>query len=77
MSVTETTSPSGQTTSTPGETTSPAGETTSPAKKPMSRRRKIIYGIVLVYVVGLVAFGLIFGVHEHKNNTFNIVSPCA
>ena len=75
MSVTETTSPSGQTTSTPGETTSPAGETTSPAKKPMSRRRKIIYGIVLVYVVGLVAFGLIFGVHEHKNNTFNIVSP--
>jgi F-type H+-transporting ATPase subunit a len=41
----------------------------------MSRRRKIIYGIVLVYVVGLVAFGLIFGVHEHKNNTFNIVSP--
>jgi F-type H+-transporting ATPase subunit a len=75
VTLTETSSPAGETTSPPAETTSPAGDTTSPAKKPMSRRRKIIYGVALVYVVGLVAFGLIFGIHEHKNNTFNIVSP--
>jgi F-type H+-transporting ATPase subunit a len=41
----------------------------------MSTRRKIIYGVVLVYVVGLVVFGLVFGIHEHQNNQFNIVSP--
>jgi F-type H+-transporting ATPase subunit a len=39
----------------------------------MSPRRKIAYGIVLVYVVGLVALALIFGVKTHKNNSFNIV----
>jgi F-type H+-transporting ATPase subunit a len=41
----------------------------------MSRRRQIIYGILLVYVVGLVAFSLIFGIHTHRNNSFNIVDP--
>lgn len=41
----------------------------------MSRRRKIAYGIVLVYLAGLIAFSVAFGVHTHKNNTFNIVSP--
>ena len=41
----------------------------------MSRRRKIAGGIVLVYLAGLIAVGLIFGVHTHRNNTFNIVSP--
>jgi F-type H+-transporting ATPase subunit a len=75
MTLQATVSPPEETTSPPEETTGPPGETTSSPKKPMSRRRKITYGIALVYVVGLVAFGLIFGVHEHKNNTFNIVSP--
>jgi F-type H+-transporting ATPase subunit a len=41
----------------------------------MSTRRKVTYGIVLVYVVGLIVFGLVFGVHEHQNTQFNIVSP--
>jgi F-type H+-transporting ATPase subunit a len=41
----------------------------------MSRRRKITYGIVLVYLAGLIAISIIFGIHTHKNNTYNIVSP--
>jgi F-type H+-transporting ATPase subunit a len=41
----------------------------------MSKRRKIIYGILIVYLVGLVAFSLIFGIHTHRNNSFNIVDP--
>jgi F-type H+-transporting ATPase subunit a len=59
---------------TPSDTTAPL-DTTSHPKKKMSPRRKITYGIALVYVVGLVVFGLVFGVHEHQNTTFNIVSP--
>ena len=49
--------------------------TADKGKKPMSRRRKIAYGIALAYVVGLVVFGVVFGVHEHQNTQFNIVSP--
>lgn len=41
----------------------------------LSTRRKITYGIVLAYVAGLVAFGIAFGLHTHKNTTYNIVSP--
>ena len=41
----------------------------------MSPRRKITFGIVLVYVVGLAVFGIVFGVHEHQNTQFNIVAP--
>jgi F-type H+-transporting ATPase subunit a len=41
----------------------------------MSRRKQITYGILLVYVAGLVALSLAFGVHTHRNSTFNIVSP--
>ena len=41
----------------------------------MSTRRKIGYGIALVYLVGLIVFGVVFGVHEHQNTQFNIVSP--
>jgi len=41
----------------------------------MSRRRKIVYGILIFYVAGLVALGIIFGLHTHKNNTFSIVEP--
>ena len=40
----------------------------------MSPRRKITYGIVLVYLAGLVGLSVVYGVHAHKNNTFNIVS---
>jgi F-type H+-transporting ATPase subunit a len=65
----------------PTEETSPTAEaeetppTAMPKKPRMSRRRKIIYGIVLVYVVGLFVFGAVYGIHTHRNNTFNIVSP--
>lgn len=41
----------------------------------MSPRRKITYGILLVYLAGLVVISIVFGVHTHRNNTFNIVSP--
>lgn len=41
----------------------------------MSRRRKIAYGVVAAYIAGLIAFGLAFGIHTHKNNTYNIVEP--
>ena len=41
----------------------------------MSRRRQITYGILLVYVAGLVALALVFGVKTHRNTTYNIVSP--
>jgi F-type H+-transporting ATPase subunit a len=41
----------------------------------MSRRRQIVYMIVGVYLAGLIAIALIFGIHTHRNNSFNIVSP--
>ncbi|HUA96298.1 MAG TPA: F0F1 ATP synthase subunit A [Acidimicrobiales bacterium] len=41
----------------------------------MSRRKQITYGILLVYVVGLVVLGAVYGLHTHKNTTYNIVSP--
>jgi F-type H+-transporting ATPase subunit a len=54
----------------------PGGEVGEPGRRPpMTTRRKIVYGVLIVYVVGLVVFGLVFGVHEHQNNSFNIVSP--
>jgi F-type H+-transporting ATPase subunit a len=54
----------------------PVGEVGEPGRRPpMTTRRKIVYGVLIVYVVGLVVFGLVFGVHEHQNNSFNIVSP--
>ncbi len=39
----------------------------------MSKKRKIIYGILLVYVLGLVVFGLAFGVKSHRNESFDVV----
>jgi F-type H+-transporting ATPase subunit a len=59
---------------TPPEATRPPDEM-SPPKKVMSRRRKIVYGIGAVYLVGLVVFASVFGYHEHQNNTFSIVAP--
>jgi F-type H+-transporting ATPase subunit a len=41
----------------------------------MSRRNQILIGVVGVYVLGLVAFGLIFGLESHKNEHYSIVSP--
>ena len=41
----------------------------------LSRGRKIGYSILAVYIVGLVVFALVFGVKEHQNTQFNIVSP--
>jgi F-type H+-transporting ATPase subunit a len=41
----------------------------------MSRRRQITYIILLAYLAGLIALGLVFGIHTHRNNSFNIVSP--
>lgn len=46
----------------------------APEKHHMSRRRKITLGIVAVYVVGLFVFGAVFGIHTHRNNTYNIVA---
>jgi F-type H+-transporting ATPase subunit a len=39
----------------------------------MSKKRKIIYGIAVVYVLGLVVFGLAFGVKSHRNESFDVV----
>jgi len=41
----------------------------------MSRRRQIAYGILVVYLAGLIVLSVIYGIHTHKNNSFNIVSP--
>ena len=68
MSLSDTLSP-------PSETESLPPRTTRPPKKPMTTRKKITWGIVAVYVVGLIVIGIIWGIHEHKNNTFSIVAP--
>jgi F-type H+-transporting ATPase subunit a len=39
----------------------------------MSKARKIGYGIAIVYVLGLVVFGLVFGVKSHRNESFDVV----
>ena len=39
----------------------------------MSRTRQILYGILLVYILGLIAIAAIFGVKGHKNNSFNVI----
>ncbi len=36
----------------------------------MTTRKKITYGIVGVYVLGLVVFGVLFGIKGHKNESF-------
>jgi F-type H+-transporting ATPase subunit a len=64
----------------PPSTVSPGGaagpdDVPNAGKKKMSPRKKIVLSIVGVYVLGLIVFGLVFGVKEHQNNSFNIVSP--
>jgi F-type H+-transporting ATPase subunit a len=39
----------------------------------MSRRRKIIWSLLAVYVVGFVIFGVLYGVKGHKNESFSII----
>jgi len=39
----------------------------------MSRGRKIALGIALVYLVGLIAFAVGFGIHGHKNESFKVI----
>ncbi len=39
----------------------------------MSKTRKLLLGIGLVYVVGLVAFAIGFGIHGHKNESFKVI----
>jgi F-type H+-transporting ATPase subunit a len=39
----------------------------------LSKTRKILYGILFVYVVGFFIFGAIYGVHGHKNESFSII----
>jgi F-type H+-transporting ATPase subunit a len=41
--------------------------------KSWSTRKKIGYGILVVYLVGLVVFGVVFGVKSHRNEEFNVV----
>ncbi|HEV3047336.1 MAG TPA: F0F1 ATP synthase subunit A [Solirubrobacteraceae bacterium] len=44
-----------------------------PAKGGMSTKRKITLGILAVYVIGLVVFGVAFGVKAHRNESFDVV----
>ncbi|MDE3069315.1 MAG: F0F1 ATP synthase subunit A [Acidobacteriota bacterium] len=39
----------------------------------MSKRRKIGYSILLVYVLGIVVFALVFGVKSHRNEEFSVI----
>jgi F-type H+-transporting ATPase subunit a len=40
-----------------------------------SRKKKILYGVLGGYLIGLIVIGAAFGFHGHKNEEFNIVSP--
>ncbi len=39
----------------------------------MSKRKKILWGIALVYVLGLILLGAVYGIKGHKNETFNVI----
>jgi F-type H+-transporting ATPase subunit a len=38
-----------------------------------SKGRKILYGILLVYVLGLIGFAVAFGIKGHKNESFKVI----
>ncbi len=44
-----------------------------PEKRGMSKGRKITYAILAVYIIGLVVFGVVFGVKSHRNESFDVV----
>jgi F-type H+-transporting ATPase subunit a len=39
----------------------------------MSTKRKLVYGIGGTYVLGIIAFVLIFGIKAHKNEAFSVI----
>jgi F-type H+-transporting ATPase subunit a len=39
----------------------------------VSRGRKIAYSIAFVYLLGLIAFAVGFGIHGHKNESFKVI----
>jgi F-type H+-transporting ATPase subunit a len=39
----------------------------------MSKTRKLVLGIAFVYLAGLVAFAIGFGIHGHKNEQFKVI----
>ena len=39
----------------------------------MTKRRKILLGIAGIYVVGIIVFGLAYGIKGHKNEAFNVI----
>jgi F-type H+-transporting ATPase subunit a len=39
----------------------------------LSRTRQILYGILLVYVLGLIGFAVAFGIKGHKNESFKVI----
>ncbi len=39
----------------------------------MSKGRKILYGILIVYVLGLIGFAVAFGIKGHKNESFKVI----
>jgi F-type H+-transporting ATPase subunit a len=39
----------------------------------MSRRRKVIWSLLAVYIIGFVVFAVIYGVKGHKNESFSII----
>ena len=61
----------------PGQAAAPGapipGGPPAPKQGGRSKTRKIVYGIAIVYVLGLVVFGLVFGVKSHRNESFDVV----
>ncbi|HTR72771.1 MAG TPA: F0F1 ATP synthase subunit A, partial [Solirubrobacteraceae bacterium] len=49
------------------------GDAPKPEQRGMSTKRKIIFGVLAVYILGLVVFGLAFGVKSHRNENFDVV----
>jgi F-type H+-transporting ATPase subunit a len=39
----------------------------------MSKRRKITLGVVGLYIVGIIVFGIAYGIKGHKNEAFNVI----
>ncbi|HTW13288.1 MAG TPA: F0F1 ATP synthase subunit A [Solirubrobacteraceae bacterium] len=39
----------------------------------MSAKRKIVWGVALVYVLGLIGFAVGFGIKGHKNESFKVI----
>ncbi len=39
------------------------------------RRRRILWGVTLIWIIGFVVFGAAFGLKGHKNNKFEFIQP--